>query len=111
MWKSGKRFSSVAQNPNHTSRPLVQKHLIKALPITDPDNTPETRTEAEEQQLDEAVARRLAEINADRDPNAKNVPDRVQKIIDAEKMRFSIGCWVIITTVVGGGIVLYWLFF
>lgn len=41
----------------------------------------------------------------------QKIPDRVQKIIDAEKMRFSIGCWVIIITVVGGGLVLYWLFF
>ena len=69
------------------------------------------RTEAEEQELDEAVARRLAEINADRDPSAKNDPDKLQKLIHKEKMRASIGCWVIIITLLGGGgLVTWWLF-
>ncbi len=40
----------------------------------------------------------------------QEIPATVQRIIDAEKMRFSIGCWVIIIAVVGGGLVLWWLF-
>lgn len=69
------------------------------------------RTEAEEQELDEAVARRLAEINAARDPNAKNDPDAMQKLIDREKMKMSIGCWVVIIALVGAvGLVLSWVF-
>ena len=41
----------------------------------------------------------------------QKIPDRVQKLIDAEKMRASIGCWVIIITIVGCCLVCYWLFF
>lgn len=69
------------------------------------------RTEAEEQELDEAVARRLAEINAGRDPDARNDPDALKKLIDREKMKMSIGCWVvIIALVVGVVLVLSWVF-
>ncbi len=58
-------------------------------------------TEAEEQELDEA---------ADRDPDAPEVSERLQKLIDREKMKVSIGCWVVIALVGGVAFVLYLLF-
>lgn len=56
-------------------------------------------TEAEEQGTDEA---------ADRDPDAPEVSERLQKLLDRERMKMSIGCWVVIIALVG--LVLWWLF-
>ena len=70
------------------------------------------RTEAEERELDEAVARRLAEINADRGPDAKNDPDALKKLLRKEQLKLDFGVLVIkIALVVGVVLVLYWLFF
>ena len=65
------------------------------LPITMSEHT-----EVEQQQLDEA---------ADRDPDTPEVSDRLQKLIDRESVKMSIGCWVVIIALVGGvGLVLVW---
>ena len=58
-------------------------------------------TEAEEQELDEA---------ADPEPDSPEVSDRLEKLIDKEKMKASIGCWVVIALVGGVAFVLYLLF-